>query len=103
MMRFTSLKDVEGISTGMNSRDPSFSGGMNSLPNPVMARTPAGGNPARASDSRQDRGTPNASINAAASSSVAADRIGRGCRNDHRRAGSYNFSRKRMIQLSCSR
>lgn len=34
MISFTSVREVPGSSTGMNSRLPSLSGGMNSLPMP---------------------------------------------------------------------
>ena len=37
MMRFTSVSDVLGSSTGMKSSEPSSSVGMNSLPKPVRS------------------------------------------------------------------
>ena len=38
MMRFTSVNDVLGSSTGMKSREPSFNVGMNSRPKPANSR-----------------------------------------------------------------
>ena len=70
MMRFTSVSDVLGSSTGMKSREPSLSGGMNSLPMPRNAPVASFG----LHDSifaSSERGRPNASSRALASNSPA--------------------------------
>ena len=66
MMRCTSVSEVAGSSTGMNSSEPSSSVGMNSEPKPVRCRANASGRRAVSS-----RGIPKATRQDAASRAPA--------------------------------